>query len=112
VESPWGSGSLEGARARIDSRGWRGQKTYVIIEGPHVAIAQKLSSNSGAARKAAERFVSQVNSTAQRLGTVTSSGVDQLDSLDQLEKLGKLRDSGVISDEEFEAKKADLLKRL
>jgi hypothetical protein len=112
VESPWGSGSLEGAQARIDSRGWRGQKTYVIIEGPHVAIARKLSSNSGVARKAAERFVAQVNSAAQRLGPVTSSGVNQPDSLDQLEKLGKLRDSGVISDEEFEAKKAELLKRL
>jgi hypothetical protein len=43
---------------------------------------------------------------------VTSSGVDQPDSLDRLEKLGKLRDSGVISDEELEAKKAELLKRL
>ena len=34
------------------------------------------------------------------------------DPLDQIEKLGKLRDSGLVTQEEFEAKKADLLARL
>jgi hypothetical protein len=36
----------------------------------------------------------------------------QTDVLDQLRKLGELRDNGVVSAEEFEAKKAELLKRL
>lgn len=31
------------------------------------------------------------------------------DSLDQLKKLGELRDSGVLTDEEFEAKKSEIL---
>ena len=34
------------------------------------------------------------------------------DVLVQLEKLGQLRDSGIVTEEEFEAKKADLLSRL
>lgn len=32
------------------------------------------------------------------------------DSLDQLQKLGQLRESGVLTDEEFEAKKAEILR--
>jgi hypothetical protein len=34
------------------------------------------------------------------------------DALEQLRRLGELRDSGVITDSEFEAKKAELLKRI
>jgi hypothetical protein len=34
------------------------------------------------------------------------------DVLDQLERLGKLRDSGILTIEEFEAKKTELLRRL
>ncbi len=34
------------------------------------------------------------------------------DATDQLKKLGELRDAGVVTDEEFEAKKVELLKRL
>jgi hypothetical protein len=37
---------------------------------------------------------------------------EQPDPIAQLERLGKLRDAGVISEEEFQAKKADLLDRL
>jgi Short C-terminal domain len=40
------------------------------------------------------------------------SAAPQADVLEQLRKLGELRDSGVISPEEFEAKKAELLKRV
>jgi Short C-terminal domain len=36
----------------------------------------------------------------------------QADALQQLAKLGELRDSGVISEAEFEAKKAELLRRI
>ena len=34
------------------------------------------------------------------------------DPMEQLEKLGKLRDSGVVTKEEFESKKAEILSRL
>jgi hypothetical protein len=36
----------------------------------------------------------------------------QVDVMDQLAKLGQLRDAGVLTEEEFAAKKADLLGRL
>jgi hypothetical protein len=36
-------------------------------------------------------------------------GESELSYLDELEKLGKLRDEGIITDEEFEAKKQQLL---
>lgn len=38
--------------------------------------------------------------------------VAQPDVMEQLKKLGDLRDAGILSDEEFTAKKADLLNRL
>jgi len=112
IESPWGSGSLAGVRAHIDSRGYRGQKTYVVIEGPHLAIAQRVPSNSGAVRQAAEKFVAKVNSAALRLGEAAPESDGSSDAIDQLERLGKLRDSGVITSDEFEVKKAELLGRL
>ncbi len=34
------------------------------------------------------------------------------DPLEQLEKLQKLKDAGILSEEEFNAKKADLLSKL
>jgi hypothetical protein len=34
------------------------------------------------------------------------------DPIDQLQKLGKLRDAGIISNEEFELKKKELMKRI
>jgi hypothetical protein len=50
-------------------------------------------------------------SAAQRASsTPVTAGVDS--PLDALKKLGQLRDSGVITAAEFEAKKAEMLKRL
>jgi hypothetical protein len=40
------------------------------------------------------------------------AAVPQVDIADQIEKLGKLREKGLISDEEFERKKSELLNRL
>ena len=37
------------------------------------------------------------------------SGADEASYLEELEKLGELRDKGIITDEEFEAKKKELL---
>lgn len=42
----------------------------------------------------------------------TQQAPSQVDVMDQLRKLGELRDAGVVTDEEFAAKKADLLGRL
>jgi hypothetical protein len=43
---------------------------------------------------------------------ITAAVDERADPMDQLRRLGELRDSGVITEEEFEAKKADLLGRL
>lgn len=40
------------------------------------------------------------------------TGSAEADPMDQLERLGKLRDSGVVTDEEFNQKKAEILSRL
>jgi Short C-terminal domain len=73
-----------------------------------------MNSNSKAGRKLAEQFVAKVNSAAQRLSqTAESAGAQSLpDVPTQLEKLGALRDSGVLTEEEFQAKKAELLARM
>lgn len=43
-------------------------------------------------------------------GSVASSGAN--DPIEQLERLAALRDKGVLSSEEFEAQKAELLNRM
>lgn len=111
VESSQGGGSLKGAHAHIDSRGWRGQKSTVVIEGPDVAISIKSASNSGIARNRSEKFIAQVNSAAARLGPAAEESGGEPDALAQLERLGNLRNTGVISEEEFTAKKEEMLKR-
>lgn len=42
----------------------------------------------------------------------SAPGASQPDVMDQLKKLGELRDAGVLTLEEFDAKKADLLARM
>jgi Short C-terminal domain len=106
VESRYGSGSIEGAKARIDSRGYRGQKSYVVIEGPHIALSVKMASNSGLVRSAAGKFVAAVNAQAANCSAETSAPTGRLD---QLAKLGALHDSGILTDTEFAAEKAAIL---
>jgi hypothetical protein len=44
--------------------------------------------------------------------TVEQQVVPAVDYVAQLEKLGQLRDAGVLTDEEFQAKKAEILRRI
>jgi hypothetical protein len=37
---------------------------------------------------------------------------ERIDPVEQIRKLGELRDAGILTQEEFEAKKADLLRRI
>lgn len=48
----------------------------------------------------------------QRPPSVAELGTVEPDALEQLRKLGELRASGVLTDSEFEAKKAELLRRI
>ena len=45
-------------------------------------------------------------------GSADSSVVQAVDYVAQLEKLGQLRDAGVLTDEEFQSKKVEILRRI
>lgn len=49
---------------------------------------------------------------AQPTASVVVSAAPQIDIADQIEKLGKLREKGLITNEEFERKRSELLSRL
>jgi len=51
-------------------------------------------------------------STASASGDQSAVASTAMDIPDQIRKLGELRDSGVVTPEEFEAKKAELLARM
>jgi hypothetical protein len=51
-------------------------------------------------------------SKAQAPHEITATPAIQIDVADQLHKLGSVRDAGILTDEEFAAKKAELLARL
>jgi uncharacterized membrane protein YdbT with pleckstrin-like domain len=62
-----------------------------------------------------ERFGPMAAPTARRMAEVVLGQRRQArgpDVMDQLKKLAELRDAGVLTPEEFEAKKAELLRRL
>jgi hypothetical protein len=117
-----GSGSIIGATARVDQSGSKRvfrdtRQAYLTIEGPQVSISAKLGSASGLAVGAARKFAAQVNSLAQRLTpAVPTSGSIQTETQtsvpDQIAKLAELRDKDILTEEEFEAKKAELLRRI
>ena len=47
-----------------------------------------------------------------RTEVLTNDGANHGEPVEQLRKLGELRDAGVLTDAEFETKKADLLSRI
>lgn len=60
-----------------------------------------------------EKIVDLASSVLQRNRTsVVAEPVGATDAVEQLEKLASLRDAGILTEEEFAAKKAELLKRL
>jgi Short C-terminal domain len=129
------SGSIIGATARVDSsgsqRGLRDTRRVVLtIDGPRVAISAALPAAAPRVHKEARKFAATVNEMAMRLAGLTPhpdpapvvdpspaqtdpsppSSQATADLLDHLERLGKLRDSGVLTEDEFQAQKARLLR--
>ncbi len=129
------SGSIIGATARVDSsgaqRGLRDTRRVVLtIEGPRVAISAELPAAARHVHEDARKFAATVNEMAMRLAGITPPAEPapvgdpspaQTDPsptgpprtaelLDYLERLGKLRSSGVLTEEEFQAQKARLLR--
>jgi hypothetical protein len=118
-----GGGSIIGATAHVDQAGSKRifrdtRQSYLTIEGPKVAIAVKLASNSGGVVASARKFAAQVNGLAQQFGGTAAtpqpaSAAAPADSIpDQIAKLAELRDAGALTAEEFAAKKTELLKRM
>jgi hypothetical protein len=68
-----------------------------------VIFTRKHQAEFDALRAEVERYVAERNQPA---------GATSPDLADQIRKLAELRDAGVLSPEEFEAKKADLLSRI
>lgn len=92
-----------------------GEIVYLMIEGPNVSIAAKISGNTAFVIKAIRRFVAAINQWSQ--AHVVSQQVNRVpvssggsDVLERLERLGKLRASGVLTEDEFLAQKAAILR--
>lgn len=116
-----GSGSIRGATARVDQSGSKRifrdtRQAYLTIEGPEVGISVKLGSNSGLVVSAARKFAATVNKLAQQHSPATdpapAPAPAEVSIPDQIGKLAELRDKGALTEDEFEAKKAELLKRI
>jgi hypothetical protein len=73
------------------------------------ALVEKLTK-----RGAEARLIEPVESASERRPEAGASAAPTADShvLDQVQKLGELRDAGVLTAEEFESKKTELLSRL
>jgi Short C-terminal domain len=132
IEYQGKSGSVIGATARVDSSGSKGRfrdtrRIVLRIDGPHVAIQARLPANAVQLQREAREFAAAVNETATGVAEPTPRTeptphanptpaptsprpLSTIDLLDQLERLGRLRDSGVLTDDEFQEQKARLLR--
>jgi hypothetical protein len=95
------------------------RELYLLIEGDGWAISAPVDPKLGAEARA---FAARINAAGSRQEAQTPSSTTQPedagqagpspDPLDQLNRLAQLKDDGVITSEEFEAKKRVLLDRL
>lgn len=99
--------------------GWQKQqdnrKGFVVLDGPDFQwrIEYVPSLTMGGPQK----FVTAVNTAARAFAhahpaTPSPSTPTEADPLEQLKRLGELRELGVLSDEEFTAKKSEILGRI
>lgn len=94
-----------GLRKKNDSR-----TLYLLVEGDGWAVTEQLKPRMEAQ---ARSFAAQLNAIASSLRpTGDSAASDGGDPLEALQRLGELRDQGVITADEFDTKKAELLGRV
>jgi Short C-terminal domain len=108
--------SVVGASAQVSRRGGRmlfrdTRRWFLTIAGPDVAIAVEIANYVNAAA-AVRRFAEQVNEVARRLPPGAQGAGGPAAIPDQLRELAELRESGVLTAQEFEAKKAQLLEEM
>lgn len=84
-------------------------KVYIVVEWPD----GKSVLIDGSAKEEREARIMALEINANSGAVVAATGTQGSgDVLETLKKLGELRDSGVVTSEEFEAKKAELLARI
>ena len=97
-----------GLRKKVDTR-----ELYLLIEGHGWAISVPVDPTLGAK---AREFAAKINAagmTSEPDNTPAAAGaVPPADIPDQIRKLGELRDAGLLTAEEFDVKKAELLDRM
>lgn len=135
IEYQGKAGSIIDATARVDSSGtkerFRDTRRVILrIDGPRVAIAAGLPASGWQQIRQAREFAATVNEMAAGIAKTTPRGepaprdeatpgattppppppAATVDLLDQLERLGTLRDSGVLTEGEFQELKARLIR--
>ena len=89
------------------SKGLGGEKLEVAYSGTRAEIKQ-LGHAQGDAIVRAFRHAREQSAAVQPAVKVESA----VDPVEQLTKLASLRDAGILTQEEFDAKKADILSRM
>jgi hypothetical protein len=97
---------------------YRGGRIDYQGKSGSVSIAAPLPVNGFQAHTRAREFAAMINGLAMELAESTPAPTTpsppsppwKADLLDQLERLGRLRDSGVLTEDEFQAQKAALLR--
>jgi hypothetical protein len=82
---------------------------YITVEGESLHTFGTIASKDD---KSARKFAAEVNKLAKQQPapvTAPASAPEALDSADQIRKLASLRDDGLITPEEYEEKKRQLL---
>jgi hypothetical protein len=134
IESVHGGGPLAGAHAVVDAAGQLtsritatrlvltgalalairkkvdNRELYLLVEGPGWAISVAVDPTRGAEARA---FAARINAAASAAAPANDQApAVSSDIPDQIRKLGELRDAGLLTDAEFDAKKTELLSRL
>ena len=81
----------------------RGVARVAVVAGTATAVSNRVSRRQG------ERWAEQDSAAYQEAAPPPPAAPAQDDKLDQLKQLGELKDSGVLTDAEFEAQKAKIL---
>jgi hypothetical protein len=78
-----------------------------VVVGTASAVSNKAASNQAAKAQAAAQPAADVAAAAAPVPDVPAALSD--DVYEQLKKLGELREAGILTDAEFDAKKAQIL---
>lgn len=86
-------------------------RTIITLNGSIMGIGPVQKRHLGGEMNRLRNAIEVAASQSATAGAVAPSDAER-DPAEQLRKLGELRDAGVVSDDEFEAKKAELLGRI